>query len=342
MYNFEEDKILAWLKREKVKDVLVQAPDGIKSQIRRLVDYLEEKQYNVYISSSHTWGGCDLAFDEAKALNIHHIVHIGHHGPVRIRDYYNIKVLFIPGYSDVSIDNLMGNLVDYLRERYDRIGLFTVIQHYDKFEYMKNMLSKNGINVLTGQSPDSYLPEGVIIGCDVRAAGLIEGMVDAIVVIAGGVFHAIGVALYCEKPVISADPYTGKIRLMDNELRKIYTRRLDNIMRALDKENFIIATSTKPGQFFVSQVREIERELRKAGKKVIKIIGNEINRDIFLNFEGSSYGYVNAACPRLGIDDQEIFPGPVVNIGEVKYIIGKKMEEYSLKDALSLDVVARV
>jgi len=340
MYSFEEDRILRWLRSENVNEVLLQVPDGIKPYIGGLVNFLVENDISVFVSGSHTWGGCDIAFNEAISIGIRHIVHIGHHGPVRVANFRGIKVLFIPGYYEIDTEKVSVLLIDFLRGKYNSIGLFTTIQHYRDFKKIVNELEKQKIRVYTGKSPDPFLPRGVIIGCDPRASDYLEKDVDVIVVIAGGIFHALSIGLWrSEKKVFSLDPYILKIKDVTPSIRKILSLRLHNIINAIDKEKFIIVISTKPGQFFFSQAKKIEKMLKKHGKKVLKIITEEVRRETFINMRVNDYGYINSACPRLSIDDPEIFPGPVVNIGEAKYILGiAKIEEYSLRDCLILNI----
>lgn len=340
MYSFEKNRILEWLRSEKVEKVLLQLPDGIKPYIRELVDFLENKGFSVYVSGSHTWGGCDIAFNEAIDMGINHIIHIGHHGPVRISDFRGIKVLFIPGYYRIDVERASSLLLNFIKDRYKKIGLFTTIQHYKDFKKIQYHLEEYGVKVYTGKSPDPFLPKGVIIGCDPRAVDNLEEDVDVIFVIAGGIFHALGIGIWNnEKKVLSLDPYILKIIDITSEIRKILSLRLNNIVNAMEKNDFVIVISTKPGQFFFSQAKRIEKMLKKKNKRVLKIITDEIKKEIFINIKGYNYAFVNCACPRLGIDEPSIFPGPIVNIGEVKYVLGlANVENYMLKDSLALSI----
>lgn len=67
------------------------------------------------------------------------------------------------------------------------------------------------------------------------------------------------------------------------------------------------------------------------------VVMDEITNEGLLNF-GLYDAYVSTACPRLPIDDPEIFPGPVLNPGELKYVLSGTLENYDPRDLFRLDL----
>ena len=173
-YEIDIPLVVKWVLNEKASKVLVQAPGGIKPHLKELLDSLF-KITNVYISGSHAWGGCDIALREADALGVKHIIHIGHHGPVRVRVPRDFKVLFIPAFAKVEIIDVlereMGKLGDYTP-----VGLLASLQHVNQLNNVKKSLEKRGYKVLIGAGNLPYL--GQIIGCDVSAATSIANRVN--------------------------------------------------------------------------------------------------------------------------------------------------------------------
>ncbi|RLE85523.1 MAG: diphthamide biosynthesis enzyme Dph2 [Thermoprotei archaeon] len=331
-YDLEVDRVLSWLRKEKASKVLVQAPDGIKPYLGPLVSSLENEGVEVYISGGHAWGGCDIAINEARILGITHIVHIGHHGPVRV-SLSGVKALFIPGKANVDVSSVVRKGARLLKRKGDRrVALLTTAQHVHKLDEAARILEKEGLQVLIGKSPDPSMPKGLVVGCDLRALDSLRGF-DSVMVIAGGLFHGVGAALWTGRRVILADPYTGSVKEGDDLVRKTLATRLRDISQALDASEILMVVSSKPGQLLLEGARRIRDCLRRRGKRAYIAVFNEVTREALENM-GRYDAYINTACPRLAIDDREIFPGPVINLGEVSYLLGRELSTYDPRDAL--------
>lgn len=334
-YNLEIEKIMNWIKIEKTSRVLIQAPDGIKPYLTPLTMQLEAKGIEFFISGSHTWGGCDIAINEAKALGIKYIIHIGHHGPVRasIKDY---RVLFIPGKSEIDIKPVIRKAARILKDKGAlKVALMSTIQHLHKLNDAIQVLREEGLSSVTGKSPAPHMYEGLLIGCDMRGLDMIKDY-DSVIVISGGIFHGLGVALWTSKMVVVADPYFNRVLNLEKHVRRVISQRLKDISDALDSKKFLIITSIKPGQLFIKQTLRIKDALVKTQREVNIAVFDEITKEKLENM-GNYDAYINAACPRLVIDDRELFPGPVVNMGEVPYLLGKELGSYNPKDIFKVN-----
>jgi len=75
-YDLELERIMAVIKKEKAKRVLIQLPDGLKPYATVIVDYLEEKISNVgfFIWLGSCFGACDVPIMPEVDL----IVQFGH------------------------------------------------------------------------------------------------------------------------------------------------------------------------------------------------------------------------------------------------------------------------
>jgi 2-(3-amino-3-carboxypropyl)histidine synthase len=58
--------------------ILLQFPEGLKQQALSHAKRLESEGNEVFVSASPTFGACDLALDEARAINADKLVHFGH------------------------------------------------------------------------------------------------------------------------------------------------------------------------------------------------------------------------------------------------------------------------
>ncbi len=331
-YDLEVRRVLAWVKHEKAPRVLVQAPDGIKRYVKPLLESLEEAGVEVLVSASHTWGGCDVAISEARSLGVKHIIHLGHHGPVRFTIPRDLRVLFVPCKVSTTV-----KFEERLPEALAEVGackvcLVATVQHAHSLDRIVKSLRPHGIEAVVDRS--NSLPRGVVIGCDYSSALSVKE-VDAYLVIAGGIFHALGLALLTEKPVISADPFTGEIRVMEEEKRKCIAKRLSALSNALDASEYGIVVSIKPGQCNKELAMQIARLLDKHGLKARILVVDEVSWDSLYNL-GPPDAYVNTACPRLAIDDAHLFPAPALNPGELEYVLRGSLEGYNSAAALSL------
>ncbi|MGC8836436.1 MAG: diphthamide biosynthesis enzyme Dph2 [Infirmifilum sp.] len=330
-YEIDEREIERWVKRNTLRRILVQAPDGLKSVALGVIDYLESLGMSALLSADHTWGGCDLALDEAKSVGADGIIHIGHHGPVWFKPPENPPILFIPAYSIVDPTHVFEKLLDELeRNGVKSIGLATTIQHFTWLTSLKETARKRGFTVETGRYAGF---EGLVVGCDYSSLG--TGKSDAIVVVAGGSFHALGAAIWSGLPTWGLDPYTGVYRRV--ELKSVLASRLYALSRAMDASSFLLIVSVKPGQKRMEIAMRVKEALKRRGRKAIIAVFNDLSREKIENL-GVFDAYINTACPRLVIDDPEIFPGPSLNIGELKYVLQGSLEGYSLRDSLFLDL----
>lgn len=308
--------------------MLIQAPDGIKQCTRPLLEYLEGRGFEVALSASHAWGGCDLALSELKGIKYDAIVHIGHHGPVRFKAPDN--ALFVPGFSNVDTTSAVERAAALLdSEGVRKVGLLTTIQHVTELPKVKSVLAEYGIECATAKSPDPAMPEGVVIGCDVRAAEELKERVEGFLVVAGGVFHALGVALATGSFTIAADPFTGHALKIDGEARRIAALRLFHLSASLDSKDAALILSNKPGQKLSRRkVEKLSAYLRgKVGLRLRIIVFDDVKGEALWDYGAADF-YINSACPRLATDDPGIFPGPVVNLAEYLRVIEKGLNAY--------------
>ena len=271
---------------------------------------------------------------DAETLGADAIIHVGHHGPVRFEPPSN--VLFVPAYSSVEIAGVVEKAALKLAEEGIRkVGLLTTVQHVHLLKEAEAVLEECGLEAVSSRSPDPHMWKSLITGCDVRAAESVRGEVDAFLVVSGGLFHALGVALATGAKVVAADPYTGRVTGIDEEARRAVALRLSQLSEALDAREAVVITSTKPGQWVgASVLRRIRELLAKKGIKCRTLVVNDVERSLLEDYGPADF-YVNTACPRLAIDDYELFPSPVINLGEIPCLLSGDLSSYTPRMALT-------
>lgn len=318
---------LDWARARNARRLVIEAPDGLKHVAVELARSLSAAGLEVLISGRHTWGGCDVGFREALSLGADGIIHLGHHGFVGFESA-DLPVLFLPVVSTTDpLPAFRKALEEALSSGYRRIAVGVTAQHLhvvDELEKEARALGAEPVMGFLGKF------KGLVIGCSYSS--LAEG--DASVIVAGGVFHGLGAALWTGKPVWVADPFTGEAKLVST--RAVVARRLEALSRAIDAKKFAVVVSVKPGQRRLHVADVVVNALRKHGREAWITFFDDISREALVNLSGAE-AFVNTACPRLVIDDPELFPGPAVNPGELKYVLKGVLEGYSPRDALFFD-----
>ncbi|MGC8647579.1 MAG: diphthamide synthesis protein, partial [Candidatus Micrarchaeia archaeon] len=198
--------------------ILLQFPEGLKQKALEYAKKYEQEGNEVFISASPSFGACDIAIDEAKAIGAEKIVHFGHTEFKHI----DFNVEYVPYYIDAPLDILKESLE--LLKPFARIGIVTTIQHVHQLDKIKEFYEQNGKIVLIGKPYGFAKAPGQILGCDVGSAATIDKLVDAFVYFGGGMFHPLGALLATTKPFLVVEPFAGKVEFID-KYRDVYRKR---------------------------------------------------------------------------------------------------------------------
>ncbi len=78
-YEFEINRIIGEIKREKAKFVGLQFPDGLKKFAVEIANEIEKKtRAKTVIFIDPVYGACDTKKNDAEMLGLDMIVHFGH------------------------------------------------------------------------------------------------------------------------------------------------------------------------------------------------------------------------------------------------------------------------
>ncbi len=287
--------------------VLLQFPEGLKSKALAEAARLERAGNEVFVSSSPCYGACDLALEEARALRAEKIIHFGHAEFLKLKPKNKIRIEYVEYPMKADYARVLKKAIALLTN-HKKIGLVTTVQHVGQLQEIKKFLERNGKRIFVGKGTRAKYA-GQILGCDFEAAARVERDVDCFVYFGGGAFHPLGMRVH--KPVLAVDPFSGGVRWMDEEIKKLEKRRKFSMMRAAEAKTFGILVSTKLGQFVLARAQKIKKILERKGRRAVILVSNEINQDALRNFRSFDC-YVNTACPRI-VDDYERFDRPVIN-----------------------------
>jgi 2-(3-amino-3-carboxypropyl)histidine synthase len=324
-YNFELDRVLKEINRRNAKRILIQIPDGLKPQAFTLATTIEKNaKTKVFLSASPCYGGCDIAINQAKILNVDLIVHYGH---TPFRSELEVPTIFFSAKSFLDLNSVLKKAENKLIGH--DIGIATTIQHIDELTIVEKHLKNLGFNAIITPKEGHSSYSGQIIGCDYTPLKKISNYVDCFFII-GSKFHSLGACLAVNKPIIQADPYTNEVIDLKNIRKSLIVSRYTAIEKAKKSNNFAILLSTKIGQYDPKTAEMLKKEISRKEKDIIMISADEISPDSLSNFQEVDI-FVNTACPRLAIDDATKFNNSILLPKEILVAIGK-MEWENLLD----------
>jgi len=158
-----------------------------------------------------------------------------------------------------------------------------------------------------------------VIGCFYSNVLVYDREVDAHLVVVGGVFHPLGLALSSTKPVIGVDPYMNRVWSVSEEAVKVLKRRFYEIYRARNAGGKLgLIIGARFSQYRPKLVEYLERLAVDSGYRVYRVTAGylDVNRLVAIDDALKLDLYVVTSCPRLPIDDLNEFYKPVLTPGE--------------------------
>ncbi|MEM0275506.1 MAG: diphthamide biosynthesis enzyme Dph2, partial [Nitrososphaerota archaeon] len=270
------------------------------------------------VSTSNTWGGCDLAVNEVLKLGLDGLIHMGHSAMLQTYEVpvFHLECRFSDGIPMEDIVERLAKLID----RGKRIGLAATIQYLDYLNILIEEFKKIGLTPITGSGGAKTRYRGQITGCDYTSIWRIIDKVDNILVV-GSMFHGIGAAMTVDKPVYVFDPELNRIRETGIEVREILKRRYAWIEVFKNLKKLGVIVGTKIGQRKIGLAKMIKNILKEHGKEAHLVTIDDLTEECLSNMPYE--GYVNTACPRLSIEDQIRFKVPLLLPSETLIAVGK-------------------
>jgi 2-(3-amino-3-carboxypropyl)histidine synthase len=327
MFQLEEAKIVEEIRRRGSKRVLLQLPEGLKPFGYGVAKLLEQKaEVEVFLSGDPCYGACDLALGSKAHVDADLLVHVGH---AEIPgEFADEPVLYVEARSDLPVDGLVEQAAKMLTTAHT-VGLASNIQHIHQLPRAKEILERNGKEVLIGRASGWLRYPGQVLGCDYGSARAISEKVDAFVVLSGGDFHAIGIPLATGKRTIVVDPFQQTVKDMTDICRALLRKRWASIERFKEASRVGIIVGLKSSQMNIALARRLKQLLEENGKSAILVCASEVIPETLESFTDLE-GYVEVSCPRISTDDQERYRKPILNPEELMIALGKKSwEDYT-------------
>jgi len=327
LYSLEENRIFDEIKRRWAKRILLQLPEGLKPLGFELAKRIEkETDSEVFLSGDPCYGACDLALVPKEFVKAELLVHIGH--AAIPGEFTNENIMYVEARANVSIERSMDQAVKMLQSE-QVIGLASNVQHIHQLEKAKHILEENGKQVLVGRASGWLKYPGQVLGCDYGSIRAIAEKVDAIVVLSGGDFHALGIPLSTGKRTIVVDPFQDLAKDMTETCRRLLRKRWANIIKFREAKRIGIILGLKSSQMNISLSRRVKELLEAKNYSVVILCATEVIPETLESFTDLD-AYVEISCPRISTDDQERYRKPILNPEEVMVALGKKRwEDYT-------------
>lgn len=325
-YQFETSKVIEKAKKYNPRIIGLQFPDGLKIHALKLARKLEkELGVTVLISGDPCYGACDVADTKLEGI-VDLLIHYGH-SPLPLD--YSIPVIFIEAYAKVDIIPALRSSLKLL-SGYDRVGVATTTQHLHLLDEAIKFLEDHGKKVLSAKGVGTR--RGQVLGCNFSSVKELD--VDVYLFIGSGDFHPLGIRLFTGKPVIAANPYTGRANNIEDFADRILRIRFAAITKAREAKKWGIIMSSKKGQKRLSLALNLKKLLEDSGREAFIIILDDIYPELLVPFRDLN-AFVVSACPRMPIDDYHLYDKPILTPIELEIVLDKRgWEDYTLDEIL--------
>ena len=323
-HELEIVDVIKKIKDLKAKKVGLQFPEGLKVHAIKIARQIEQETGTlVIISADPCYGACDVAdIDMGDSVDV--LIHFGHR-PLPLN--YEIPIIFVDARSRMDVLESVRSSIDLLNG-YKKIGLVTTTQHLHLLNEVADFLEQNGKEILMEEG--SGTTKGQVLGCNFSSIKDLNA--DAFLYIGSGNFHALGIKLFTDKPVIVADPYLGEAREIDEIADRILRIRSARIAKAMDAKRFGIIVSSKKGQSRLELAKQLKNMLKEVDREGFILLLDDVSPNMLLPFMDLD-AFVMTACPRIAIDDSAMYKKPLLTPQELEIAIGKrKWEDYEMDE----------
>lgn len=329
LYDMELKRVIKKINSLNVRNVGLQFPDGLKMQAIALAREIEKQtEATVIVSADPCFGACDVSDRKMNGI-VDFIVHYGH-TPLPLK--YSIPTMFIEAKANVKVKDYLEEALEELQD-YSKVAIATTAQHLHLLDEIVDFLEDNGKEVVIGSSRSTR--EGQVLGCNFASIKNLGA--DIYLFLGSGNFHPLGIYLFTKVPVLAIDPYSGDIREMSAYADRILRIRFAIIVKAKEATKWGIIVSSKEGQYRMKLAKELKKLLEDEGMEAYILLMDHVNPDVLLPYMELE-AFVVTACPRIAIDDSQMYKKPVITPKELEIVLNKReWEKYQLDEILFED-----
>jgi 2-(3-amino-3-carboxypropyl)histidine synthase len=281
--------LISEIKKSGYKRLLLQVPEGLKTEITRIVREIEkETSAKVFIWAEPCYGACDLPIEAAKMLNVDAIIHLGH---LDFGVKSEVPIIYFPIEYYLKIPPALKKEISGLKQK--KIAVFSSVQFKKTLDELEVILKECGKTIIEKK---------IILGCsDIKTSAKVS------LFIGSGKFHPKAL----KGIVYQIDLEKGNLVDLSSEIKREEMKRFARLEKLKTAKKVGILLSKKRGQFY-PDFEKLKERLEKDGKSVEILIFDEITNDKLLGLDFDAY--INTACPRI-LDNH--FDRPVINLRDM-------------------------
>jgi 2-(3-amino-3-carboxypropyl)histidine synthase len=108
--------------------------------------------------------------------------------------------------------------------------------------------------------------------------------------------------------------------------------RFARIAKAMDAESFGIIVSSKKGQSRMELAKLLKNMIHKEKKEAFILVMDDVSPELLTPFMDID-AFVMTACPRIAIDDANMYKKPLLTPQELEIVLGKRdWEDYMMDE----------
>ena len=310
------NELFGAVRRDGRRRVVLQVPAGLVRNAHDLAAQLREATgARVTVATRACFGACDFpSVDEAPKADA--AVVLGHSPIPNVR--LARPTYFVEMRESGGDPRALATTVDRAGLP-SRLGLVVSVQHLDLVGPLTEALQRTGRSVHVGTGDRRLAYPAQALGCNYTGAEAVAADVEAFLFVGTGRFHPLGLAFAVDRPVWSLDPLQNVLEPPIDRAALVRRRQLA-VAVARDAQRWGILVSSFAGQNRMPTALALQERAQARGRSAEIFVFDRLDpRDL----EGRAVdAYVNTACPRIALDDSDLYPKPMLTPPEFLMALG--------------------
>ncbi len=311
------EELYAAVRNGHHRKLALQVPAGLVRNAHDLAAQLREAVgVPVVVASRACFGACDFP-SPSETPGVDGLVVLGHAPIPNVpldRTTYFVEMREAGGDAEGLAERTAAAGVP------KRLGLVASVQHLDLVPSFVAALERRGYDVHQGTGDRRLQYPAQALGCNYTSAEAVEADVEAFLFLGTGRFHPLGLAFAVEKPVWSLDPLRGEVEPPIDRGSLVRKRQL-LVAQCRNARRWGILVSTFAGQNRTATALALQSRARARGFDAELFVADRIDARDLVGRDVDAY--VNTACPRIALDDSDLYPRPILTVPEFRMAIGE-------------------
>ncbi|MCI4350987.1 MAG: diphthamide biosynthesis enzyme Dph2 [Thermoplasmata archaeon] len=299
------------------RKIVVQVPAGLTRNAHDLAAQIRAATGAATVVLTRAcFGACDLPSPD-EAPGAEGAVVLGHAPIPNVRS--PLPTYFVemrdPGGDPAALARLV---VDAGLPRH--LGLVASIQHLDLVSPLTAALEALGTTIRTAPGDRRLTYAAQALGCNYTTAEAVATDVDAFLFLGTGRFHPLGLAFAVDRPVYSLDPLRATLEPPLDRGALIRRRQL-LVAGCRSARRWGILASTFVGQDRSPMARALQAKAIAHGHEAEILLFGRLDPSDLVGRDLDAY--VCTACPRIALDDSDLYPKPMLTAPEFLMALGE-------------------